>query len=288
MKIVLSRKGFDSSPKYGRIPSPILPDGTLLSLPVPANEGRSLTKYRDLQDVHGHSVFKLADDLTKGRITPATRTHFDPDLRRCMLRRDPGWRPLFGPHPNSHSLMKKNDVKVGDLILFFGWFREVELDNGTYRFVRKAPNLHVIFGWLQIDEMRPAGLENRKVAPKWMQYFCHFQGDWANNYVYVSRKQLSIPRLSKKLPGGGAFETYSDVLRLTAPDCSRSIWELPTSIYPEHGKELMTYHRDEKLWSRTATHTRLQTHAKWQESVLHADECPEAITWARRILTHAA
>ena len=33
MKIILSRKGFDSS--NGRIPSPILPDGTLLSLPIP-------------------------------------------------------------------------------------------------------------------------------------------------------------------------------------------------------------------------------------------------------------
>ena len=34
MKIILSRKGFDSS--NGSIPSPILPDGTLLSLPIPA------------------------------------------------------------------------------------------------------------------------------------------------------------------------------------------------------------------------------------------------------------
>ena len=33
MKIILSRKGFDSS--NGGIPSPILPDGTLLSLPIP-------------------------------------------------------------------------------------------------------------------------------------------------------------------------------------------------------------------------------------------------------------
>lgn len=33
MKIILSRKGFDSS--NGGIPSPILPDGTLLSIPIP-------------------------------------------------------------------------------------------------------------------------------------------------------------------------------------------------------------------------------------------------------------
>jgi len=34
MKVILSRKGFDS--QYGGMPSPILPDGTLLSLPIPS------------------------------------------------------------------------------------------------------------------------------------------------------------------------------------------------------------------------------------------------------------
>ena len=34
MRVILSRKGFDS--QYGGMPSPILPDGTLLSLPIPS------------------------------------------------------------------------------------------------------------------------------------------------------------------------------------------------------------------------------------------------------------
>lgn len=44
MKIILSRKGFDST--AGKIPNPILPDGTLLSFPIPAKEDK-LT-YADL------------------------------------------------------------------------------------------------------------------------------------------------------------------------------------------------------------------------------------------------
>ena len=36
MKIILSRKGFDSG--NGGQPSPILPDGTLLSMPIPSND----------------------------------------------------------------------------------------------------------------------------------------------------------------------------------------------------------------------------------------------------------
>ena len=36
MKVILSRKGFDSS--NGGCPSPIMPDGTLLSMPIPSND----------------------------------------------------------------------------------------------------------------------------------------------------------------------------------------------------------------------------------------------------------
>jgi len=37
MKVILSRKGFDSG--YGGFPSPVLPDGTMLSLPIPVSSG---------------------------------------------------------------------------------------------------------------------------------------------------------------------------------------------------------------------------------------------------------
>lgn len=42
MKIILSRKGFDSS--VGGVASPLFPDGTLLSLPIPDPQGYALTE----------------------------------------------------------------------------------------------------------------------------------------------------------------------------------------------------------------------------------------------------
>lgn len=54
MKVILSRKGFDS--QYGGMPSPILPDGTLLSLPIPSKE--DTTKYTDLT-WNGKSYYEL-------------------------------------------------------------------------------------------------------------------------------------------------------------------------------------------------------------------------------------
>ena len=60
MKVVLSRKGMDS--RAGGIPSPILPDGTLLSLPIP-NE-KSGVPYGDLV-YKGRTFSKLSSRFTR-------------------------------------------------------------------------------------------------------------------------------------------------------------------------------------------------------------------------------
>ena len=44
MKVILSRKGFDSA--NGGIVSPILEDGTMISFPIPSNDSSS---FNDLQ-----------------------------------------------------------------------------------------------------------------------------------------------------------------------------------------------------------------------------------------------
>ena len=54
MKVVLSRKGFDSS--AGGVASPIMPDGTMLSLPIP--DRTSPVSYADIVP-HGALVPEL-------------------------------------------------------------------------------------------------------------------------------------------------------------------------------------------------------------------------------------
>ena len=58
MKVILSRKGFDS--QYGGMPSPILPDGTMLSLPIPSKDDN--IKYSDL-NWNGKSYYDLIHEL---------------------------------------------------------------------------------------------------------------------------------------------------------------------------------------------------------------------------------
>lgn len=84
MKVILSRKGFDSG--TGGYASPILPDGTLLSLPIP--DSSSDIKYLDL-NLNESSYYELMQSLkgeylkdngNKSALTKDTFCHLDPDL----------------------------------------------------------------------------------------------------------------------------------------------------------------------------------------------------------------
>ena len=90
MKVILSRKGFDSA--NGGQASPILPDGTMLSLPIPSHDD---IPFSEIQ-WHGTSFLDIIRQLNKNTlITSASRCHLDPDLRKEVRPRRPGWMPPF-------------------------------------------------------------------------------------------------------------------------------------------------------------------------------------------------
>lgn len=113
MKIVFSRKGFDS--QYGGVASPILPDGGITSFPIPSRYGRPVG---DLS-FRGKPLTTLLNDLAGGVGT----VHLDPDLQADCVSRRSGWRPSFGQVGNAQSHLENQGVEVGDVFLFFGWFR---------------------------------------------------------------------------------------------------------------------------------------------------------------------
>ena len=82
MKIILSRKGFDS--QYGRQASPILPDGTLLSLPIPSED--ELTYDAILWA--GLSYLDIIRRLKpRSYLNENSHCHLDPDLRAISIKR---------------------------------------------------------------------------------------------------------------------------------------------------------------------------------------------------------
>ena len=125
MKVILSRKGFDSS--NGGYPSPILPDGTMLSLPIPDDIGLS---YSEIQ-YNGITYSEIIGQLTNNNFNEPI-CHLDPDIRPD-LRITPAenWFPAFGQVHSAQGVLRNTNVEIGDVFLFFGWFRKTkESENG--------------------------------------------------------------------------------------------------------------------------------------------------------------
>src|SRR5438552_9286891 len=94
MKIILSRKGFDSA--AGKVASPIFPPGEMCSLPIP--EGRRDKRSRTYGDVTagGRNLGEVVADLTRGKLTPGGAAHLGPDLISGSVCRQAHWRPVSG------------------------------------------------------------------------------------------------------------------------------------------------------------------------------------------------
>ena len=85
------------------------------------------------------------------------RVHLDPDIDRSADNRLPGWRPSLGQTGAAQTHLDGQGVGPGDVFLFFGWFREVEAVSRNWRYVPRAPDLHVMFGWLEVGAVIPVG-----------------------------------------------------------------------------------------------------------------------------------
>lgn len=276
MKIILSRKGFDSS--SGGYPSPILPDGSFLSLPIPSDE---YITYRDLTR-RGYNYGEIVTDLTCNKIKPTDGLHLDPDLDFHTLNREVGWRPIFGQVGVAQGHLDKQNVEEGDVFLFFGWFKKTEFVQGHLRYTKNAPDIQAIFGWLQIDKRLSTKYD---CVPEWTRYHSHVYYDrhTDNDSIYIAKEYLNDdPSLGKS--GGGIFQSYSENLQLTASGFNKSIWQLPSWFYPEHGKPPMTYHKSTKRWKKVGEKLFLQTVGRGQEFVLDTAYYPEAVPWIREIL----
>lgn len=282
MKIILSRKGFDSS--NGGCASPIFPDGRLVSLPIPASNAP--TNFSDVS-FDGLSVGQVVTDLSKGNVLPDSPTHLDPDLSDETLPRQEGWLPAFGQTGAAQAHLNSQGVEVGDLFLFFGWFRRVEKNaRGMWQFVAGAPDCHVIFGWLQVGEILRVGTNTREFADSypWLAQHPHLNGERSDsNTIYVASQNLGLSGSTqlRQLAGGGAFRDISKARTLTAPNqTTRSLWRLPAFFVPSGNGRALSYHADPARWkSDDEGWVRLQSVAKGQEFVMELPDINEKSNW---------
>jgi hypothetical protein len=272
MKVILSRKGFDSS--YGGFPNPILPNGTMLSLPIPS---KSKIAYSDLRTPQGGTYLDLMLQvkdkikLKKGSVplTPRIQCHLDPDLRASAYPREKGWKPLFGQAGAAQGHLKKEGVGEGDIFLFFGLYRKTVQKDGRIVFDKETSPVHVIYGYFEIQRVHTFPFED---LPGWMKYHPHTSKDSRadrHNAIYLASEKLSF---NPGIPGAGTFD-FRPSLVLTKPGYSASQWNLPSLFR----KARITYHSG-KSWKDGY----FQSAYIGQEFVVSG--CRKAEDWAKRLI----
>jgi hypothetical protein len=153
------------------------------------------------------------------------------------------------------------------------------------RFVPGAPDLHVIFGWLQVEQR--IALQSRIGILAWAHYHPHCQvidPDPAES-LYLSTPYLELPGMNIQQTGGGVFHDFAHKLCLTAEDYIRRFWRLPSWFHPSAGRRPLSYHSLQNYrLERNGQTVLLHGAAPGQEFVLDCDEYPEAIPWLSQLL----
>lgn len=287
MKLILSRKGFDAS--YGGMASPILPDGRLVPLPIPSNHDRAT--FADLA-YEGMDMAGLLQDLSGGRHRLDSTIHLDPDLDRPVAARPPGWRPALGQTGAAQRHLAKQGVGPGDVFLFFGWFREVEPLNGTWRYRKGAPDLHVLFGWLEVADVVPIVTHREEALAKYPWCIEHAHAANPAHYENPANTLYIAPaasRIALDAPfGGGRFPHFSPELQLTRPGYSRTNWSLPACFMPSSSSKALSYHGDPSRWERSNDRALLRSAAKGQEFVQDCSDLAEAAAWITNLIRRNA
>jgi hypothetical protein len=240
MKVILSRKGFDSV--AGGYPSPhFIENGRLLSFPIPEeNDNNNIETGRTFADLRFDDRSSYLDIMKQLGLNKFNDKyiHLDPDISSAVLNtRHCDWRGLFGQSSSAQTHLKNQEVNREDLFLFFGWFRDVVRTSTGYKYVN-GTDRHIIWGYLQVGEVQ--SIEPGEAYEVWKESHPHYYyRNREQNTGYIARKNLSF---SPDLLGYGVFD-YKESLALT---CSgqkkRSVWKLPKYFHPSYGTT-MSYHK---------------------------------------------
>jgi hypothetical protein len=309
MKIVLSRKGFDS--KYGGTASPAFKqDNSFISLPIPAENADYAKEhdykicYRDL-NFSGHNYGKLIDDLFRRKtrkLAKDTLVHLDPDIIKDVYSpRDQDWIPLFGQDQPAQSHLRIQKIGPGDIFLFFGLFRWVKIENGVYKYISEKIEkpFHMLWGWMQVgkkielhqqDDYNKQWVSDNPMVENWMKYHPHFAMEKSKeNTLYVGNQDLIIDNNLVLANGGaGSFKTYREELQLTAKNSNLTDWLLPSFFYSEDQSKRLSCHPSNESWKRRGDKVSLKATPIGQEFILDCLDNNEAIEWLIDLISNKA
>lgn len=230
MKVILSRKGFDSA--NGGIASPILEDGTMLSFPIPLPETNTFAEL----EYKGISYAQFLHDLNYREGKFGSHCHIDPDLELSRWKQKPtGWFPAFGQIGAAASYLNHIGVEPGDVFLFFGNFHHVaKKSDGTYCYVRhtgdfyKDKDLQVIWGYLQVGEILSTAAQQETAL--WHPHSIPRRTNNRTNVIFKASEHLSF---APALPGAGVLP-FDQKRVLTLPGAAKATWKYNPVYVPKN------------------------------------------------------
>ena len=191
MRIIFSRKGFDSSAGGGPSPIVLRSDGAYrpISLPIPDSKGASSTTYDEL------GLGDHAAKASRGRLSGADLCHNDPMYLECGTC-------AFGQCGAAQTHLERQGVGVGDVFVFFGLFADAKTGEPHHR----------IFGYLRAEQV----VHLTKGVPQELIDLAHPHAiamHASNDTVWRGEGQVAA--------------RATDALRLTIPGGPPSIWRRP-------------------------------------------------------------
>jgi hypothetical protein len=268
MKIILSRKGFDD--QYGKHPSIILPNGRMISFPIPVEKPETGVPLTEIF-YEGYSLVELFASLGIKTDVNA-QYHLDPDINKISKKnRHVNWAGAFGQAGAALGHLNAEEVGDNAVFLYYGTFNLTKKDqDGKLHYERSHP-FHAIWGYLQVkklidnmDEIETdEGLAYLKDHPHYMNR--NLNKYQKGNAIFLGKNW-------------GTFK-FTEKQRLTKMGYLKSYWSLPGFF-----KDIdLTYHKKEDYEYDPKTDSCLiQTAAKGQEFVMQAN--PQVIKWLNEIL----
>ncbi|PYZ96726.1 hypothetical protein CR205_13625 [Alteribacter lacisalsi] len=249
-KLILSRKGFDSSAGHGY--SPYDPEtGRYIVLPIPEMSGRKggytysqlplkpgymngETKAGNLRELIHDPVLNYSKKTRD--VVDKHPAHYDPVTGR------PPWDPsgpdygAFGQSDAAAGHLRNHNVREGSVFLFFSRFKPVSqhlhpLDP------RLAWNdgAYFLYGWLKVGKVYTASNQDELPEEIRRTHPHGSQSDFENrqnNIIFTASDRLFE---DSEIPGTGMFPKLTDELLLSS-EAHRSrptIWKLPSFFQEE-------------------------------------------------------
>ncbi|MFD1020686.1 Nmad3 family putative nucleotide modification protein [Thalassobacillus hwangdonensis] len=248
-KLILSRKGFDSSAGYGY--SPFDPEtGKYIVLPIPEDEAKdSGYTFEELKVINNYlegmraaNLKELIKDPKMGyskksiQVIENSHAHYDPVLGI------PPWLkngPKFGAFGQSEAAaghLRNNGVGEGSIFLFFSRFKPMK--NRVHPLDPRASwtdGAYFLYGWLKVGKVITK--ENQNELPSAVKEK-HPHGSAVdfrnreNNTIYLAADKLFDDH---DIPGCGYFPRLTNKLLLSseAHKNKPSIWKLPSFFHEE-------------------------------------------------------